>query len=57
MIGDWQYTATVPGDGLVAPGDQITATFSEENIQLFDAETGRAVKNREHVRPDAAVQV
>ncbi|WP_276257119.1 ABC transporter ATP-binding protein [Halomontanus rarus] len=56
-IGDRQYTATVPGDVLVAPDDQITVTFSEENTHLFDAETGRAVKNREHVRPDTEVQV
>ncbi|WP_207592493.1 sn-glycerol-3-phosphate ABC transporter ATP-binding protein UgpC [Halomontanus rarus] len=56
-IGDRQYTATVPGDVLIAPDDQITVTFSEENTHLFDAETGRAVKNREHVRPDTEVQV
>ncbi|MFC4989946.1 ABC transporter ATP-binding protein [Saliphagus infecundisoli] len=46
-IGDQQCTATVDGDVIVSPGEELWLTFPEDRIHLFDAESGVAVKNRE----------
>jgi len=41
-----QYTASVPGDTIVAEGEEIVITFPEDKIHLFDMADGRALKSR-----------
>jgi len=45
-VGGQQYTATLEGDIVLEAGRTIHVTFPQENIHLFDGDTGEAVRNR-----------
>ncbi len=44
-IGEGTYTASVSGTPRYDPGQAITLSFPEEQIHLFDGESGDAIKN------------
>ena len=46
-IAGTQYTATVDGSRQFDRGDKLSLKFPEERLNLFDAETGDAIKNSE----------
>jgi multiple sugar transport system ATP-binding protein len=48
------YKANVPADQPVSPGEQISITFPEDRIHLFDTETGTALKNRSQAGNETA---
>lgn len=50
-----QITATVDGDTFVKGGEDIKLTIPEDKIHLFDAATGKALKNRESDFKDESV--
>lgn len=45
-IGDTACTANVPGDVAVSEGDQLSITFPQDRIHIFDGKTGDAITNR-----------
>lgn len=46
-LDDKRYTATLAGDFVVEPGDELDLVFPEADIHLFDTETGESVRQRE----------
>lgn len=40
-------TASIPGDARISEGDELSITFPEERIHLFEEKSGEAIKNRE----------
>jgi multiple sugar transport system ATP-binding protein len=42
-----RYTATLDGDLIVEPGDELDVVFPEDDVHLFDAESGESIKRRE----------
>jgi len=47
-LGDEQYTAAVSGDMRIRNGQEINLSFPEKKVHVFDAETGKALKNSEY---------
>jgi multiple sugar transport system ATP-binding protein len=42
-----RYTATLSGDLIAEPGDELDIVFPEDDIHLFDGETGESIRRRE----------
>jgi multiple sugar transport system ATP-binding protein len=49
-IGGETYTASVSGDLIFDPGEELFVVFPPKRIHLFDTDTGEAIKNRETTR-------
>ena len=49
-IGGETYTASVSGDLIFDPGEELSVVFPPKRIHLFDTNTGEAIKNRETTR-------
>ena len=45
-VGGQTYTASIDGEEYVREGSQIDVVFPLNRIHVFDAETGKAIKNR-----------
>ena len=44
-----QYTATLEGDFVLDPGQELTVSFPRDRVHLFDGDTGVALHNRTNV--------
>ncbi|RJT01487.1 ABC transporter ATP-binding protein [Halococcus sp. IIIV-5B] len=47
-IGGDRYTATLEGDFVLEPGQELTVSFPNDRIHVFDGNTGDALHNRVH---------
>lgn len=45
-IGGKQYTATLEGDIVIEPDQQLMVQFPQDRIHIFDEKTGEALRNR-----------
>ncbi|ELZ81915.1 sugar ABC transporter ATP-binding protein [Haloferax elongans ATCC BAA-1513] len=44
-VGEQQFTAVVPGGQAFERGEHVTLQFPEDDLHLFDADSGQALKN------------